>query len=427
MAMTVSMSIGRVAVMHDIRKEISANVDVSLTHRNEILIDKLKDYDYSIEAYTNAKFQPEIDKYNQGKKNCRQIHDTYTQYIAKQNQKLIEARERNHENGINKSPRATTKMCFEYVVQAGNCDTNSTKTADIEQNREFCFKVLMDMYFKYPHIDILLATFHADEPNGTPHMHIIVQFTGEGYKRGLNKQISMSKALELDGFERGQSRDTGYAVNRWEKDVQDTIMTERLHEVFHEEREILDEKRKHDDIRIFRQKAKAEAEALDSKRMEAQEDVYNAMQERNDYELEISRLKTQQFELTDELESLEIDKKKLLQDVTAEANRPQYKQIGINEARERIENNKDVFMLCQNKRYTLSTKSIDEYGAIAQPIREAVQQGRATLYKTQKTRTVEVPEWLVDESKPTTMRAQELHNKLVSQTNVKKRYNNREI
>lgn len=84
-------------------------------------------------------------------------------------------------------------------------------------------------------------------------------------------------------------------------------------------------------------------------------------------------------------------------------------------------------MLCQNKRYTLSTKSIDEYGAIAQPIREAVQQGRATLYKTQKTRTVEVPEWLVDESKPTTMRAQELHNKLVSQTNVKKRYNNREI
>ena len=40
MGKTVSMSVGRVAIFHDIRKEISANVDHSLTKNNVIFIDK---------------------------------------------------------------------------------------------------------------------------------------------------------------------------------------------------------------------------------------------------------------------------------------------------------------------------------------------------------------------------------------------------
>ena len=42
MSQTVSMSVGRVAILHDIRKEISDNVDQTLITRNEIFIDKLK-------------------------------------------------------------------------------------------------------------------------------------------------------------------------------------------------------------------------------------------------------------------------------------------------------------------------------------------------------------------------------------------------
>jgi hypothetical protein len=269
MGKTISMSVGRVAIYHDIRKEISANVDPSLTKNNVIFIDKLAEHSYSVESYTNAKFQPYIDLYNIGKKNCRQIHCTYTEYLAKQNEKINAKKEANKNNGIKRSVRNTTKLCHEYVLQVGDRDSNGVKNADIAKNREYCQKVLKDIQDKYKHVDVLLATYHVDEPNGTPHMHILVQFTGEGYQRGLGKQISMSKALELDGFERSQNRGD-YAINRWTKDIQDTIMTDRLHEVFNEEREILNEGRKHDDIKIFREKAKAEAEALDQKRIEAE-------------------------------------------------------------------------------------------------------------------------------------------------------------
>ena len=123
-------------------------------------------------------------------------------------------------------------------------------------------------------MEVLLATYHADEPQGTPHMHILVQFTGEGYKQGLNKQISISKALELDGFERSNNRGD-YAINRWVEDVKDNIMTSKLEWIYGEQREILNDKRSHEDIRFFRKKAKEEAEALSKIKIEVEKKVEN--------------------------------------------------------------------------------------------------------------------------------------------------------
>lgn len=51
-------------------------------------------------------------------------------------------------------------------------------------------------------MEILYAIIHFDEPHGTPHLHIGVQPVGEGYAKGLSKQISISKALALDGIEK---------------------------------------------------------------------------------------------------------------------------------------------------------------------------------------------------------------------------------
>ena len=272
MAMTVSMSVGRVAIMHDIRKEISANVDVSLSCNNEIFIDKLAPYNYDVEAYTNATFQPHIDEYNirQTREN-RKKDKPYVEYIKAENDKLLQKAEDNKRKGIKVATRKPTKLCHEYVLQFGNRDDNGIMTgADIDRNREAAKKTLEDIQKKYPHAEILLATFHADEPNGTPHMHILVQFVGEGYEKGLSRQISMSKALENDGLERCQNRGD-YAINRWTKDIQDSIMTENLRTFFVEDREILDEKRGHEDIRFFRAKAKREAEAVKELRVEAEQ------------------------------------------------------------------------------------------------------------------------------------------------------------
>lgn len=263
MGMTVSMSVGRVAIAHDIRKEISANVDVNLMHQNEIFIDRLQEFNYDVEAYTNAKFQPVLDEYNAKQSRPeRRKEKPYTEYIREENEKLIRKATENKEKGINKSVRKPTKLVHEYVLQFGNRDDNgTTRGADIELNRRMAKETLDRFQKKFPHAEVLLATFHADEPQGTPHLHVLVQFVGEHYKNGLKRQISMSRALENDGFERSQNRGD-YAVNRWCKNVQDEIMEPVLQEYMEIDREKLDEHREHDDIRIFREKAKAEAKAL---------------------------------------------------------------------------------------------------------------------------------------------------------------------
>lgn len=275
MSQTVSMSVGRVAILHDIRKEISANVDQTLITRNEIFIDKLKKYNYDLKAFTNDKFQKFIDEYNskQSRPERRKTR-SYVETIEEENKKLINKAEDNKKKGIKSSVRKPTQLAHEYVLQIGNKDTNSTLTADVEKNKQYCREVLEEIEKKYPHVEVLLATYHADEPQGTPHMHILVQFTGEGYKQGLNKQISISKALEQDGFERSNNRGD-YAINRWVEDVKDNIMTPKLERIYGEEREILNDKRSHEDIRFFRKKAKEEAEALSKIKIEVEKKVVN--------------------------------------------------------------------------------------------------------------------------------------------------------
>lgn len=264
MAKTLSFSVGRVAIMHDVRKEISANIDRTLMHRNVVIVDKLKEFDYSVEKYTNARFQHVIDEYNAKQtREERKKNMCYTDIIAEENRKLIEKAKENKEKGIKKSVRKPTQLCHEYVFQVGDRDTNGTLSGDYEKNVKYTEEVIKAIEKKYPHVKILLATLHADEPNGSLHCHILVQFEGEHYKQGLSAQVSMSKALELDGFERSQNRGD-YAINRWCQDIKDTIMTEKLREIYHEEPEIIGEHRKHDDIAIFREKAKREVEAVQS-------------------------------------------------------------------------------------------------------------------------------------------------------------------
>ncbi len=267
MALTLSFSKGDVAIRHDLRINLEQNVDPSLTHRNEIMVDRLKTYGYDVERYTDERFKDCIDKYNEGKYPCRQITGGYSAYLHEKNQSLEKS------EGL---ARKGTPLALEFVVQVGNRDTNpagrDTDESDIERNKHFFKEFTKRFQKKFPHVEILLATFHADEPDGTPHLHMLVQFVGEGYKKGLSHQVSISKALECDGIERGGSRRTGYSMSRWAKDVEDNLMEPLMKEVFHEEREILDEKRSHDDTPVFRMKAKKEQEHMERERERFEKD-----------------------------------------------------------------------------------------------------------------------------------------------------------
>lgn len=310
MGKTISMSVGRLAPLHDVRLDISANVDTRLTYRNAVFIDKLADFDYNIEAYTDAKFQDAIDEYNQKQvREDRKKKKAYTELLADENKKLMENSKRQKEKGINISTRKPTRLAHEYVLQIGDriSDGALDPRTSIDEHKKVAYETLMEMQRKYPHIDILLATFHADEPNGTPHMHIIVQFTGDGYKQGLSRQVSMSKALELDGFERSNNRGD-YAINRWCEDVKNNILEPKMNAIMQETRSDLGEHRKHEDIRVFREKAKQEEKALEEKReqykihVESQENRLNSI-----YDSLVSKrdeLKNQSLKISEREEKL---------------------------------------------------------------------------------------------------------------------------
>lgn len=318
--LTISFSVGRIAVDHDTRKNISKNVDRNLIPDNKadfIFVDKLVGHGYSIEEYTNAKFQPYIDEYNVGKKPCRQIKETYTEHIAKENEKLLKKVEDNKNKGIKTSVRKPTKLAHEYVLQVGDRESNSTKQMPGEtmaqyaermrKNKEYCKQALKEIQEKYPHADILLATYHADEPNGTPHMHLLIQFTGDGYEKGLSHQISISRALEEDGFERGAKRGE-YSINRWTKSIKDDVMDPLL-KIFDQdqEREVLNEHREHLDTPIFREKAKREAEALEEKRKEARDELETIKNDKSTIEAEKETL----------ISSIEEEAKQKINDIEA--------------------------------------------------------------------------------------------------------------
>lgn len=266
MAQTISMSSGRIAIRHDIRDIFTPNIDKSLTERNMILRDELKDFDYDLEKYTDAYFQPYLDEYNaKQKRDDRKKLMPYTHYVKQENLKREAKNLENMALGFDKKKVYGTQLGYEFVLQHGNHETNPTLHCVPQKETEYFEKAIKGIEKKYPHMKILLATVHLDEPNGTPHCHILVQFVGERYKQGISHQLSVSKALELDGLERADTRSDGYQMERMTKDIKDNVMTPLLKEIYQEERDIIGEERGNMPLSLFRKKTREEYEVLQAK------------------------------------------------------------------------------------------------------------------------------------------------------------------
>lgn len=195
---SASVSLGSVAYKHDIRESHRANVDTELSINNVILEDNLKEYDGAttqekIEAYTNATMQPYIDEYNARQKRAdRKINNYIEHYNSQKGNK--------------------PKLAYEIVMQMGSHEDIGKEVYENKNIRalletQYVYEqMLYNFKEKYPHLKVLYATIHNDEPNGTPHLHIAFQPQGEGYKNGLKTRVSVSKALENDGIERIKER-----------------------------------------------------------------------------------------------------------------------------------------------------------------------------------------------------------------------------
>lgn len=215
---TVSVSRGRTVIEHDLRDYTPNNVNGLMTPFNVVLINELGGR--TLAEYTNDYMKPYIDEYNakQKRSDRKKSYDYASDYIEEQNN--MQASRQNYKAG---------RLAYEYVIQFGDhqtMDVNEVvKDEKLRKRVLTMFEELIQSYqSSYPHMRIILATVHMDEPNGTPHMHILVQSIGEGYKQGLSKQISLTKALACDGFERSDKKSDRLSMTRWQDDIKDNII-----------------------------------------------------------------------------------------------------------------------------------------------------------------------------------------------------------
>lgn len=164
---TLSITIGGGDIRHNNRLFKPSNVDHSRTPDNITLVrENIQD------AYHNL-FNESVIKYNE-------------------NQKRNDRKIKNYFDKIYRSKKE--KPFYEFIVQVGNQND--------QPDQKKCEAILEDfhkmMQKDYPNMAIFNSVIHVDE--STPHLHLDFIPIGEGYKKGLEKRVSMQKALQNLGF-----------------------------------------------------------------------------------------------------------------------------------------------------------------------------------------------------------------------------------
>lgn len=278
-AQTVSVSRGKTAIEHDLREYTPNNVDPSMSVYNAVLINELGGK--SLAEYTNEYMKPYIEEYNakQRRSDRMKSYDYAADYIEEQNN--MQKSRQNYTAG---------QLAYEYVIQFGDhqtMDVNEVvKKPKLRKEVHAMFEEFIQSYqSSYPHMRIILATVHMDEPKGTPHMHILVQPIGEGYKQGLSHQVSLTKALACDGFERSEKKGDRLSMTRWQDDIKDNIMEPIL--VRHKyARAYKDGEKQHMPVAMYK-RAMAEKDAIvEDAKVEAEQIVEKAREEVEELEEE---------------------------------------------------------------------------------------------------------------------------------------------
>lgn len=178
MAFNVSFSSGRGNINHNEREFSTPNVNRSLSKNNVDL--KSQDLNAAYEEVFGESCS--INNERQKREDRKISPDQYLKKI---------------ENGQGK--KNNPKPFYEVVVQIGNM--NDSSILNHPEQAEKAKEVLQEYFHEFeknnPNIHVFNAKIHMDEK--TPHMHIDFIPVADGYKTGMPKRNSYSKALEQQG------------------------------------------------------------------------------------------------------------------------------------------------------------------------------------------------------------------------------------
>lgn len=197
MALSMSVSAGKHNARHNTDLTYRAklpNVDPRLSRLNLTIKDE------PIGKAYDRIFGKSLSDYNAKQKSKGHGERCIADYHAKIEGawKADSAKVDSHKKGRSNVP----KPCYEYVLQLGDRDT-FRKELDYETAKEIFEEAVSGIEEKTEGaIDWFQIALHFDEPNGTWHGHMAGIPYGDGNKRGLEKQVSMTQALKTLNLKR---------------------------------------------------------------------------------------------------------------------------------------------------------------------------------------------------------------------------------
>lgn len=197
MALSMSVSAGKHNAHHNTDLAYRAklpNVDPRLSRLNLTIKDE------PIGKAYDRIFGKSLSDYNAKQKSKGHGERCIADYHAKIEGawKADSAKVDSHKKGRSNVP----KPCYEYVLQLGDRDT-FRKELDYETAKEIFEEAVSGIEEKTEGaIDWFQIVLHFDEPNGTWHGHMAGIPYGDGNKRGLEKQVSMTQALKTLNLKR---------------------------------------------------------------------------------------------------------------------------------------------------------------------------------------------------------------------------------
>lgn len=155
-------------------KDYGKHINWNKTQDNKILISK------PIKQVYKDVFQGAVDEYN-----------------AKQ--KRSDRKIKNFFSKVKKSKNLDTQK--EFIVQAGKMGQQlDSDPVENERLQKQVLETYLDNFQRtYPQLHVYSAVIHVDEKS--PHMHLAVVPEASGYKRGVSKQPSFSKAVGIKNID----------------------------------------------------------------------------------------------------------------------------------------------------------------------------------------------------------------------------------
>lgn len=151
--------------MSDKEKERNSHIDSKRSHENKYLVQK------DLKELYQEEFGGALENYNaKQKRKDRKIDDYY---------KHIESSKK-------------TSLQQEMIIQVGDKDDFSSKE-DFEKANEILEEWFAEFEKRNPNLKVYNAVIHNDE--ASPHMHLNFVPVADGYKRGLEKQVSFDRAI----------------------------------------------------------------------------------------------------------------------------------------------------------------------------------------------------------------------------------------